>query len=172
MKHIIIILFLINLGAVFGYAQQQDTTKGSIPSQTELMLGKIGVRIQYYAPAVRGRIIWGGLIAYDQVWVTGAHRATTLEVNTSVEIGGETLKPAKYALFTIPGENQWTIIINKNWDQHLADEYDATEDVVRFSVSPRITSHRERLKYSLEKLSDTEINTTIHWEMVSISFPI
>src|SRR5690349_23229846 len=110
-KFIIVILLLILKS---GYAQQTDTTKGSIPSQAEMMFGKIGVRIQYYAPAVRGRIIWGGLISYDQVWVTGAHRATSLEINSSFEIEGKVLDPGKYALFTIPGKDRWTIIINKN----------------------------------------------------------
>ncbi|HEU5291023.1 MAG TPA: DUF2911 domain-containing protein [Cyclobacteriaceae bacterium] len=162
---------LVALG-IAAYGQQSDTTRGSIPSQAELLLGKIGVRIQYYAPAVRGRVIWGGLVTYDQVWVTGAHRATTLEVNTSVEIGGKELKPGKYALFTIPGKDQWTVILNKNWDQHLADEYSEAEDVVRFTVSPQVSNHRERLKYSLEKINEMEVKATIHWEKISVNFPI
>jgi len=168
----LLLIFTCILTWQSGYAQTQDSTRGSIPSQAELMLGKVGIRIQYYAPAVRGRIIWGGLIAYHQVWVMGAHRATTLEVNTSVEIGGQTLKPGKYALFTIPGKDQWIIIINKNWDQHLADEYSEAEDLIRLTVTPQATSHRERLKYSLEKLNDSEVKATIHWEKISVNFPI
>jgi hypothetical protein len=170
MRNIIIVILLLILKS--GYAQQTDTTKGSIPSQAELMLGKIGVRIQYYAPAVRGRIIWGGLITYDQVWVTGAHRATTLEINSAFEAGNKVIQPGKYALFTIPGKDQWTIILNKNWDQHLADEYSEAEDVVRFSVTPQVANHRERLKYLLEKSSETEVKASIHWEKILISFPI
>src|SRR5687767_6051002 len=167
-----ILTMILTLAFLTSHAQQTDTTKGSIPSQAELMLGKIGVRIQYYAPAVRGRIIWGGLISYDQVWVTGAHRATSLEINSSFEVGGKVLDPGKYALFTIPGKDQWTIIINRNWDQHLADEYSEADDVIRFTVTAKNTSHRERLRYSLEKISDTEINATIHWEKISVSFPV
>ena len=170
MRHLLTMILI--LGFLSSHAQQADTTKGSVPSQTELMLGKVGVRFQYYAPAVRGRIIWGGLISYDQVWVTGAHRATSLEVNATFEVGGKTISPGKYALFTIPGKDQWTIIINKNWDQHLADEYSETDDVVRFTVTPQATSLRERLKYFLEKISDTEVKATIHWEKISVSFPI
>lgn len=162
-------LVLITLS---GYAQQTDTARGSIPSQAELMLGKTGVRIQYYSPAVRGRIIWGGLISYDQVWVTGAHRATSLEVNAPFEVGGKTIGAGKYSLFTIPGKDQWTIIVNKNWDQHLADEYTEADDVIRFTVTPENIGHRERLQYSLEKISDTDVNLTIHWEKIAVHFPL
>lgn len=170
MKNLLLFFLLITVAS--GYAQTQDTTRGSIPSQTELMLGKVGIRIQYHSPAVRGRVIWGGLVTYDQVWVTGAHRATTLEVNTSFEIGGKTLKPGKYALFTIPGKDQWTIVLNTNWDQHLTDEYSEAEDAVRFTVIPENVPHRERLRYSLEKISDMEVKATIHWEKISVSFPV
>ena len=55
-----------------------------------------------------------------------------------MEIGGVKIPEGKYALFTIPGENEWTVIINKNWDQHLVDEYNEDEDLVRLTVTPKI----------------------------------
>jgi len=53
--------------------------------------------------------------------------------------------PGKYALFAIPGPDQWIIIINKNWNQHLVWDYDAKDDLVRFSVKPAAAEHLERL---------------------------
>jgi hypothetical protein len=50
-----------------------DTIKKSIPKQEHAQLGKTHFTIKYHAPAVRGRTIWGGLVPYDEVWVTGAH---------------------------------------------------------------------------------------------------
>lgn len=67
MKSIISGLLAYATMSAFG---QQDTTRGSIPSSAGVMIEKVGVRINYYSPAVRGRIIWGGLVPYDQVWVT------------------------------------------------------------------------------------------------------
>lgn len=157
---------------LWGFSQQADTTKGSIPSKAELAIEKALFRIQYHSPAVRGRVIWGGLIAYDQVWVTGAHRATIFEFNVPAEIAGTTVKAGKYSLFTIPGKESWIVIINKNWDQHLADDYAESDDVLRFTVFPAEAGNRNRLNYNFEKISATEIQASMHWEKLKISFPI
>ncbi|MBC8923868.1 DUF2911 domain-containing protein, partial [Escherichia coli] len=77
----------------------------------------------YHSPGVRKRIIWGGLVPYDEVWVTGAHDATTVEMPKAFVVNGKTIPAGKYAIFTIPGKNAWTVIINKQWQQHLATEY-------------------------------------------------
>lgn len=98
-------------------------------------IGSNHVHIDYSAPSVRGRQIFGGLVAFDEVWVTGAHTATSISFNEDLEIEGKLIPAGKYALFTIPGENSWTVILNKNYEQHLTDEYDAEEDVARWSVS-------------------------------------
>lgn len=150
-----------------------DTSKKSIPSETTKLVGGTEIRINYHAPAVRGRTIWGGLVAYDAVWVTGAHKATTLEVDKDFIIGGKTIPAGKYAIFTIPGKDEWTIIINKNWNQHLADDYSATDDVVRIKVVPQITGElTERLKYVIEQTGERAAKIIISWEKISLAFVV
>jgi hypothetical protein len=122
---------------------------------------------------VRGRVIWGGLVAYGQVWVTGAHNATSIEFTQDVKINNTVVKAGKYAFFTIPNKNKWTIILNKNWEQHLADEYDQKDDVLRIEVKP------EKLKTNVERLN-YEVNTkdkgkktgeiAMSWEKLKVSF--
>jgi len=155
---------------VAGHSQIVDSTRGSVPSSAEIEIGNAKLRINYYSPAVRGRIIWGGLVPYDQVWVTGAHSATTIEFGVPVEINGIQIKGGKYALFTIPTKNEWTIIINKNWEQHLADKYDTRDDVVRIKVPVQETSLRERLRYAIVKVDESNVEITIAWERVRVSF--
>lgn len=164
------IIFL--LAPFFGFCQQTDTTKSSIPKMTELKIDKAIVRIFFYAPSVRGRVIYGGLVPFDQVWVAGAHRATAFEFNVPVSIDGKELKPGKYAFFTIPGKDQWTLIINKKWDQHLADDYSEADDVIRLQVKPQDATLRDRLDYRLEQTSTTDFNFIFRWEKVLIQFPI
>lgn len=150
-----------------------DTIKKSIPKEEHAMIGEAHFTIAYHAPAVRGRTIWGGLVQYDEVWVTGAHRATSFEVNQNVLLAGNKIPAGKYAIFTIPGKENWTVIINKKWDQHLADNYDANDDVVRFTVTPDVLSDvQERLIYSIEKESETKGILTIAWEKVSLNISI
>jgi hypothetical protein len=148
-----------------------DTIKKSIPKEVHAMVGGAHVTLAYHAPAVRGRTIWGGLVPYDEVWVTGAHRATSFEINKDFVVGSQTISAGKYAIFTIPGKEMWTIIINKKWNQHLADEYTEAEDVVRVTVTPEVTeTMQERLKYEVNEKDGKGI-LVIAWEKIRISIP-
>ena len=150
---------------------KKDTTKKSIPSETKKWVGNTDIKINYHAPAVRGRTIWGGLVAYDAVWVTGAHKATSLEVGKDCKVGNKTIPAGKYAIFTIPGKEEWTIIINKNWSQHLADDYSETDDVVRLKVKPEVTGNVvERLQYEIDQRGERLADIIISWEKVRVSF--
>lgn len=121
---------------------------------------------------MRERIIWGGLVPFDKVWVTGAHSATSIEFSKDLVIGGKLVAAGKYAFFTIPGKSEWTIIINKNWRQHLTDRYDEKEDVVRVKVKPETEDrHQERLRYAVEIDSNTEGEIVVYWEKLEISLP-
>ena len=152
---------------------QTDTVKKSLKAIATGTLGKTNLKINYHSPAVRGRVIWGGLVPYDQVWVTGAHRATSLETDTDLAIGGKKLPAGKYALFSIPGKEEWTIIINKKWDQHLTDEYDANDDLVRLVIKPEMMNNiQERLMYQVK--SDNNFTGAIEfsWEKIKVVIPV
>ncbi|MFM7428348.1 MAG: DUF2911 domain-containing protein, partial [Flammeovirgaceae bacterium] len=124
----------------------EDDRKGSLKAKATATLGTTNINIAYYSPAVRGRIIWGGLVPFDKVWVTGAHSATSIEFNQDIVIESKTIAAGKYAFFTIPGKEEWTIILNKNWHQHLTDRYDEKEDVLRVNVKPEVKEkNQERL---------------------------
>jgi hypothetical protein len=150
----------------------KDTLKGSPVRTAMVTIGNNHVHIVYGSPGVKGRIIWGGLVAYDQVWVTGAHKATSINFSKDVIIADKKIPNGKYALFTIPGKDEWTLILNKNWDQHLADKYSEKEDVLRIKVKPLVTEKAtQRLTYSIVKKTDASGTIQVAWEKLSISLP-
>jgi len=150
-----------------------DTVKKSIPKEEHALIAGTHFTINYHAPAVRERTIWGGLVPYDEVWVTGAHSATSLKIDKDITINGTKVPAGKYALFTIPGKEQWTIIINRDWDQHLADEYDTREDVTRLQVKPQtLPTVQERLKYTISQSGDSKATIDIRWEKVKVTLPV
>lgn len=141
-------------------------------TSTMAMIGDAHIHIDYSSPGVRDRIIFGGLVGYDNVWQAGAHRATWIETNKDLLINGERLPKGKYGFFTIPSKGDWTLIINKNWDQHGKDDYDDKEDVIRFKVSPTISEEiTEHLEYRVNKVNENEGTISLAWEKVTISFP-
>ena len=152
---------------------EPDTLKGSIKAKAMGTIGDAPITLNYYSPAVRGRIVWGGLVPYDQVWVTGAHRATHIEFDRDMKIGDKLIPPGKYGLFTIPGKDQWTIILNKNWDQHLADDYDATQDMVRVTIKPTVNKDpQERLQYAVNSTSGNAGVISFRWEKMQLELPV
>lgn len=147
---------------------KKDSTKKSIKCAAVGKIGNANIRINYYSPGVRGRVIWGGVVPMDEVWVTGAHAATNIEIDKPFIVAGKKIAAGTYALFTIPSNGEWIFIINKNYQQHLTDEYDAKDDVVRVKVQPISTAAvTERLQYFVEanKLA-------IAWEKMRIEIPV
>ncbi len=140
-------------------------------TSTMAMIGDAHIHIDYSSPGVRDRIIFGGLLPYDNVWQAGAHNATWLETNKDLTIDGKILKAGKYGFFVIPSKNQWTIIFNTNWDQHGKDEYDENDDVLTFKVSPELSENvQEHLEYKVTDSGNNNGTISLSWEKVSVSF--
>ncbi|MEQ3664255.1 MULTISPECIES: DUF2911 domain-containing protein [unclassified Olleya] len=152
---------------------QPDKKKPLSPhTSTMAMIGDAHIHIDYSSPGVRKRIIFGGLLAYDQVWQAGAHNATWLETNKDLTIDGKVLPAGKYGFFTIPSKDKWTIMFNSNWDQHGKDEYDEKDDVLQFKVTPKISQEvQEHLEYKIIKTSDVSGTMSLSWEKVVVEFP-
>lgn len=149
-----------------------DTSKKSIKSMAVAVIGGDSIKITYHSPGVRKRVIWGGLVPYDEVWVTGAHDATTIESGKDFMIDGKMIPAGKYAIFTIPGKEEWIVIINKKWKQHLATEYDEKNDLVRVKVKPSSNAHTERLQYFIGTNQNGNDSISVAWEKIKISFAI
>ena len=153
-------------------ALTNDTTKRSVKSAVAGKIGSASVNINYYSPKVRGRVIWGGLVPYGEVWVTGGHDATNVTVSQNFEVNGVQIPAGKYAFFTIPGKESWTVILNKKWEQHLANEYDQKDDLVRIQVIPENNAHTERLQYFVNDVGNNEGTIAVAWETVKIRLPL
>jgi len=152
----------------------QNTGGVKSPHTTAMTnIGDNHVHIDYSSPRVRGRQIFGGLVAYDQVWSIGAHNATSITFSQDVNIENTSIKAGKYALFTIPGREEWTVIINKNWDQHLADDYDQAEDVLRFNIVPKKEKNsKEELTFKVIPKNEKKGVLSFQWADVSFEFEI
>ncbi|WP_231658717.1 DUF2911 domain-containing protein [Polaribacter dokdonensis] len=152
--------------------EEQKKKPLSPHSETMAMIGDAHIHIDYSSPGVRGRIIFGGLVGYDQVWQAGAHMATWLETNKDLIINGETLPKGKYGFFTIPSKGDWTVMINKNWEQHGKDEYNEKDDVIRFKITPTLSEEiTEHLEYKVNKINDKSGTISMAWEKVKLEFP-
>lgn len=135
------------------------------------MTGGNHIHIDYSSPSVRGRQVFGGLVTMNEVWVTGAHKATSIQIDKPLTINGKRIEVGKYGLFTIPGENEWTVILNQVWDMHLADDYDQSKDVIRFTVKPENLSETvEALTFEVTEKDSKTSTISMAWDKIKISF--
>ncbi|MFT4033824.1 MAG: DUF2911 domain-containing protein [Siphonobacter sp.] len=122
------------------FAQKGPEDKSKRPSPPAKAMAKVHgktITIDYSQPSVKGRNVWdpnGQLAPYGKVWRTGANEATIFETTGDLKVEGKTLPAGKYSLFTIPGENEWTIIFNKTATQWGAYKYQEADDILRVKV--------------------------------------
>ena len=132
-------------------------------------VGLTDIKVIYSRPSTKGREIFGGMILFDKVWRTGANTATQLAIDTAVKLNGVEIPAGTYALMTIPGRDQWTIIINKGAEQWGAYKYDESADLVRFKVEPVALNRAvETFTIEFDQLTDVSATLKLVWDKVEV----
>ncbi len=147
---------------------QLDLPRVSPKATVSQTVGLTDVTITYCRPSVKGRVIWGGLVPYDQVWRTGANEATTITFGDDVTIEGTRLPAGTYGLFTIPGKDEWTVIFNKGAKQWGAFEYKQDQDILRIKVKPVPSEFHELMTFSFPVVSTESAEVALQWEKLTI----
>ena len=149
---------------------QLDLPRVSPQATVSQTVGLTNVTITYCRPGVKGRVIWGGLVPYDQVWRTGANEATTITFADPVTIDGTKLPAGTYGLFTIPGKDEWTVIFNKTAKQWGAYEYKQAEDALRIKVKPHEMPFHELLTFCFPAVSTESATVAMVWDKLAVPF--
>src|SRR5262245_46455464 len=137
MKNIGTTLLLLSVFAMMrSNAQTLRIPQPSTLQKIEQDFGLGQITITYSRPNVKDRKIFGGMEPYGKVWRTGANAATRIKLTDTIQMEGQALAPGEYSLFTIPGTNEWTVIINQTANQWGAYSYDSSKDVLRFNIRP------------------------------------
>lgn len=142
------------------------------PSPSSTLKQRVGVtdiEIVYFRPGAKGRVMIGKIEPYGKVWRTGANNATTIAFSTPVKLGGKEIPAGKYALFTIPNEKEWTVIINKGAAQWGAFTYKEEDDLVRFNVTPvALSAPVETFEIGINDIRDDSATINLSWEKVRV----
>jgi hypothetical protein len=175
MKKILILTFILIAAVFFAHdanAQERTTDRvwASPNASVAQTIGLTEVLLTYGRPAVRGRALFGDLVPYGEVWRTGANEATAIVFSDNVFIEGEPLAEGTYSLYTIPGINEWTIIINNklSW----GTQYDSSEDVLRINVQPDESFHVEQMMFYFENVTENSGHLVLHWGEVKVPVSI
>lgn len=144
----------------------------SPPARAEGTIGGKKIAVDYSAPSKRTRAVMGALVPYGEVWRTGANAATTLKTDWDVMIGDLSVPAGTYTLFTIPGQKEWTLIVNKQTGQ-WGTNYDHKQDLGRVKMSIRpVKDTVETLAIAVQPGSGKKGTLTIAWENTEASVPL
>ena len=154
-------------------AMAQDKKPLSPPAKAEGTIGGKKVTIDYSAPSKRDRKIMGGLVPYGEVWRTGANAATKMTFSTDVKLGGAAVPAGTYALFTIPGEAEWTVILSKVSDEWGSYTYNQKDDQARVKVKPvAMAEPLETMTIGVQDMRAGKANLVIAWEKTKVPVEI
>ena len=128
---------ILLLSSIFCYSFISAQIKSPQPSPTATITQKVGVSnisVEYSRPGAKEREIFGELVGYGKMWRTGANKATKITFNENCVFGGAKIKEGSYSLFTIPGDKEWTVVLNKNTELWGVGEYDEKNQVCSIVV--------------------------------------
>ncbi|MEO0473434.1 MAG: DUF2911 domain-containing protein [Bacteroidota bacterium] len=129
---------------------------------------KAVAKVVYSRPQKKGREVMGGLIPEGKVWRTGANEATEITFFQDVKFGGKEVKAGTYSLFTIAGEEEWTVILNTDLNQWGAYSYQDGHDLLRVKASPKQTADEiEAFTITFDK-TEGGSNLILAWDRVMV----
>lgn len=135
-------------------------------------VGVTDLSVTYSRPGVKGRAIWGGLVPYDAPWRTGANDATAFSATTDITVAGQKLAAGKYSFFTIPTAGAWTVVFSSQTDLWGTNDYDASKDALRVTVTPTSGEAVEWMRFTFENLSPNSADLVLRWEKMVVTVPI
>lgn len=157
------------------------TTKSHSPAAiAEFKDGDFSIQVKYSQPYKKGRLIFGreedgALVPYGMKWRTGANEATEISISSDISIDGTVLKAGRYSLYTIPGEELWTVAFNSKldyWGAGMSDPFDETQDVLRVNAQVSANdSEVEQFTISFTP-ADSLINMNFFWDKTRVTLPM
>lgn len=139
-------------------------------------VGLTKVEVEYSRPSVKGRKVFGDLVPYGEMWRTGANASTKVTVGDDAKVGGQDLKKGTYALYTIPGDKEWTVIFYKNttfWGAPEPKDYKEEDVAVKLKVPVMgLRDLVETLSIDVCNLRNNSADLEIRWEYTRVVVPI
>jgi hypothetical protein len=178
MKNLNTLLVAVAVSFLASSLHAQEAKKIEFPqaspgASVKERVGVTDVSVDYSRPSARERKIFGGLVPYGSIWRTGANAATKITFSTDVKLAGTAVPAGSYALFTIPGETEWTVILSKVTDEWGSYSYNQKDDQARVKVKPvAMAEPLETMTIGVQDMRAGKANLVIAWEKTKVPVEI
>ena len=155
---------------------QVTTPAASVPETSTTTVGLTEVSIDYSRPSKRGRVIFGNVVPYGELWRTGANANTTIQFSDEVVVDGQKLKAGKYAIFTIPEKDHWQVFFYEetgNWGNQV--KWDESKIAAKTTVKVQtLATTQESFSIALDNMTSNSAMLTFAWDnvMTEVKFEV
>ena len=165
---------LIAVGVSMQANAQKDQAQRTSPAAVASMRYKDAyVKVTYGRPYKRGRVIFGNVVPYGQVWRTGANEATEITTTKDLLLNSVPLKAGTYSIFTIPDKIKWTIIINTDVGLWGSYNYNPKMDIIRFDIPVQSIAGEPYEAFTIEfNQKNDQAHLDFLWDQTKVSIPI
>jgi len=154
-------------------AQQIDTPRPSPIGTVTQKTGLAEFTVTYSRPSAKGRKVFGDIVPFNEMWRFGANMATILKSNEEFSIQANKIPAGEYSFFAIPGETEWTLILNKTAKMSGTSNYKQEEDALRFKVKPETTPYKtETFTIGFANIRDNAAAIEVSWENTKVTFDV
>jgi tetratricopeptide (TPR) repeat protein len=154
----------------FGADEKVEFPQASQHAVMKQRVGLTDVEVDYSRPNKNDRIIFGGLVPFDKPWRTGANQPTTIKTSAAIKFGDKEVPAGEYVLYTVPGANQWTLILSKNLKaQNLAD-HKPEDEAARVTAKPQLVlaAPAETFTIGFEDLRANSATFYLEWDKTRV----
>ncbi len=140
-----------------------EDVKASQSGSVSQTIATTQITITYDRPVARGRELFGGIVAYGEIWNPGANDATKVSVSQPVTINGMSLPAGDYSIWAIPDPDEWTVIFNRAADVYHEPYPGEETEELRLAVAPQRGQHIETLAFYFPAVEKKDAELRLHW---------
>lgn len=171
------LFFLTFFLAAFVAANAQIKTPAPSPvAKISQEAGLLKIDVEYSRPSAKGRKVFGDLVPYGELWRTGANASTKVTFSEDVKVSGAPVPKGTYALYTVPGEKEWSVVFYKNtsfWGAPEPKDFKEEDVQARVSVaSMPLRDLVETFTININNLRNSSADVEIMWENTKVAIPI
>jgi hypothetical protein len=171
-KLVLSLLVIVLLSSASTLFAQLNVPAPSPLSTVTQKVGLADISVAYSRPSAKGRKVFGDVVPFDKIWRTGANQPTKISFSDTVTVEGNKVAPGEYALYTVPGQSEWTVYLGKNTKTQAGDFKEGTE-AAKFKVKPQSNcASVETFTIDFTDLTSTTANISLSWETTVVKIKV
>jgi tetratricopeptide (TPR) repeat protein len=156
--------------ASFGAEEKVEFPQASQHAVLKQRVGLTDIEVDYSRPNKNGRAIFGGLVPFDKPWRTGANQPTKIKTSAAVKFADKEVPAGEYVLYTIPGKDQWTLILSKNLTAQALADHKPEDEAARVTAKPLLVlaAPAETFTIGFEDLRANSATFYLEWDKTRV----